>query len=202
MNIDDMVNIGGPIGAFTNKPTGFVHEFYLIGSIDSAEKYMEWFDIIRHATEADTVKIYINSYGGDMFSAIQFMRVLDDTRAHVVISVEGACMSAATIIMLCGHSYEISSHSAFMFHNYSGGALGKGGEMYDQIEFERKWSSAIWIDIYEGFLSTTEIDEMLNGKDIWLTSEEVTSRLEEKMLAAQKLLDSTDEVTEGDDNEK
>ena len=65
----------------------------------------------------------------------------------------------------------------FMFHNYSGGAVGKGGEMIDQIKHERKWSEKLLLDIYKNFLNKSEIEAILNNKDIWMTGEEVVTRL-------------------------
>ena len=103
---------------YTSKHAVNIHEFYLSGNIESSEEYIEWFDIIRNAGQNDVIKIYINSYGGDLFTAIQFLRVLGETQGNIVVSVEGACMSAATIILMCGHQFEVSEHSMFMFHNY------------------------------------------------------------------------------------
>lgn len=162
------------------------HEFYLNGTIEEADEYIEWFDTIRHAGENDLIKLYINSYGGDLFTAIQFYRVLNETAATVAISVEGACMSAATMIFLCGDSYEVSDHSMFMFHNYSGGTMGKGGEMLDQLQHERVWSEKLLREIYEGFLTTKEIESMLNNKDIWMDGDEVIKRLKSKIKASEK----------------
>ena len=171
---------------FFTKPLIHAHEFYLSGTIEEADEYIEWFDTIRHASENDLIKIYINSYGGDLFTAIQFYRVLNETPATVAISVEGACMSAATMIFLCGDSYEVSDHSMFMFHNYSGGTMGKGGEMLDQLQHERIWSEKLLREIYDGFLTTKEIDAMLNNKDIWMDGDEVIKRLKSKIKSSEK----------------
>lgn len=160
-----------------------VHELYLSGEIESSEEYIQWFDTIRHAGETDVIKIYINSPGGDVFTAIQFMRALQETSANVVMSVEGLCASAATMIMLCGDSFEISEHSMFMFHNYSGGAIGKGGEMFDQLKYERVWSEKLLVDTYGGFLTEEEITSMLDNRDIWMDGEEVIKRLTKKKEA-------------------
>lgn len=171
---------------FFSKQLVNVHEFYLCGEIESPEEYIQWFDTIRHASETDVVKMYINSPGGNVFTAIQFMRVLKETSAKVVMSVEGECASAATMIFLFGHSFEVSEHSMFMFHNYSSGLLGKGGELYDQIKHERKWSETLLRDIYKDFLTDKEVDSILDNKDIWMTGEEVIERLKVKKAAIEK----------------
>ena len=160
-----------------SKPVAHVHEFYLSGEVQDAEEYIEWFDVIRNASATDTIRIYINSPGGDLFTTLQFLRVMSDTEATIVTSVEGACMSAATMIFLHGHVHEITPHSLFMFHNYSAGTFGKGGEMYDQLQFERTWSENFMTEVYTDFLTQEEIQSMLNNKDIWMGSEEVVRRL-------------------------
>lgn len=186
----DVIEIGKPKthsnGYFPTKPISSIHEFYLTGEIGPAEDYVEWFDAIRHANETDAIKIYINSCGGDLFTAIQFLRVLSDTSATVIASVEGACMSAATMIFLSSDHFEVTPHSIFMFHNYSGGAFGKGGEMIDQLQHERKWSERLMREIYKDFMTNEEIKAMLENKDIWMDGEEVVKRLQTRIEKKEK----------------
>jgi ATP-dependent protease ClpP protease subunit len=160
-----------------SKPVAQVHEFYLSGQIEDADEYIEWFDVIRNASSTDTIRIYINSPGGDLFTTLQFLRVMSDTEATIVTSVEGACMSAATMIFLHGHMQEVTPHSLFMFHDYSSGTFGKGGEQYDQIQFERGWSRKFMKEVYKDFLTEAEIESMMHNKDIWMDSDEVVKRL-------------------------
>lgn len=181
-----MENIEGIFKSKTNKdfycdkPLARLHEFYLSGYIDKPNEYIEWFDIIRNSSEQDIVKIYINSYGGDLFTAIQLMRAISDCKGTVITSVEGACMSAATMIFLMSDRCEVSPHSMFMFHNYSGGVFGKGGEMFEQLSHERKWSEKLMCEVYEDFLTEEEISAMLDNKDIWMDGDEVVLRLESR----------------------
>lgn len=182
----DMLNVEKKqTTCFTDKALSHLHEYYLVGEIEEASKYTEWFNQMRHYPENDFVKIYINSCGGDLWSAIQFMRVIRECKAPVMVSVEGACMSAATIVFLMADEYEISAHSMFMFHNYSGGTIGKGGEMIDQIKHERKWSENLLTEIYSDFLNPDEIRSILDNKDIWMGGEEVVNRLNKRKKALQ-----------------
>lgn len=171
--------------------------FYLSGEIKGAENYTDWFHAIRQASPNDTVILHINSVGGDLATAIQFARVMRDTEAHVVASVEGNCFSAATMIFLCAESYQISEHSSFLFHNYSGMTFGKGGEMYDNIVFERKWSEKLLRGIYADFLTKSEIDAILNGRDVWMGPDEVAERLKKRNEKRK-----TEEEKEGEEVEK
>lgn len=183
---------------YTSKPIAQVHEFYLSGPIEAPEEYIEWFDIIRNAGALDTIKIYINSPGGDLYTAIQFLRVMAESDAEIICSVEGACMSAATMIFLHGDRQEVTPHSTYMFHDYSSGVFGKGGEQYDQIQFEREWSKNFLKEVYAGFLTEAEIESMLHNKDIWMTADEVVKRL--KALVAQR--NKPEPVDEDEDDDK
>ena len=81
------------------------------------------------------------------------------------------------MIFLSADELEICDHALFMFHNYAGGAFGKGGEIYDQIQFERAWSRKLLENVYREFLTSGEITQMLENKDIWMDSDEVRSRV-------------------------
>jgi ATP-dependent protease ClpP protease subunit len=159
------------------KPLGHLYTFYLCGEITTPDDYVDWFETIRNASETDIIKIHINSPGGNLFTAVQLMRVMAESSARILASVEGACMSAATMVFLAADGFEISENSMFMFHNYSGGTIGKGGEMYDNIMYERKWSDKFMRGVYAGFLTDDEITSILENKDIWMEPEEVFKRL-------------------------
>ena len=165
---------------FASKPMATFHEFYLTGRIEEADEYISVFDMIRHAREEDVVKIYVNSPGGDLFTALQFGRAMGDSDATIIVSVEGQCCSAATIIALAADMVELSNHCVWMCHNYSSGMIGKGHELHSQAEFERDWSIKLMKDIYDGFLTDKEINAMLDGRDIWLAADDVMKRLEQR----------------------
>ena len=179
MASDDKISIENK--SIDAKPLGSLITIYLVGEIGPPETYLGAFEAIRHAQETDIIKFNINSPGGDLFTTIQFLRAIAECKGMVVASAEGACMSAATMIFLSADRYEISEHSLFMFHNYSGFSFGKGGEMYDQLTKERKWSEKIIRRLYEGFLTPDEIRSILDNKDIWMDGEEVMKRLEKKV---------------------
>jgi ATP-dependent protease ClpP protease subunit len=171
-----------------NRPTGQILDFYLNSTIGSPEDYAEWNQILRSSGEQDVVYLHINCYGGQALTAVQLMRAISESRATVVASVEGACMSAATFLFLMADVCEISDHSIFMFHNFSGGTIGKGNEMMAQVHHNDKWARGLMESIYKDFFTQEEIDSILEGKDYWLSPDEVTERLQKRneILEAEK----------------
>ena len=179
-----------PIETMFTKCAGFSHEFYLSGPVLPPENYVDWFNMFRAADVNDTITIYINCPGGSLTTTIQLLRAMAECRAEIICSVEGECMSAATMIFLRGDILQAADHSIFMFHNYSGGTIGKGGEMYSQMIHEKMWSESLLRDVYKDFLTPAEIDGLLTNDDIWMDSDQVMERVrimaETRIAAAQE----------------
>ena len=154
-----------------------IYDLYLTGPIGDAKDYQDWNQMLRAATENDIIYIHINSGGGEMFTAIQLMRSMQETPACVIASVEGMCMSAATLLFLTADVCEISEHSHFMFHTYSSGNWGKGHEQLASVQADEKWARHLFETTYKGFLTPLEIEKIIDGKDFWMNPIEVNKRL-------------------------
>lgn len=189
----------GPPDSFSSD-YGCVREYYLSDEIGPPSEYISWFHEIRNCRETDAIKIHINCPGGNLFTTIQFLQALQETEAHIIVSVEGACMSAATLIFLVADEYMITNHSMFLFHNYSAGTVGKGGEMYHGIVHERKWSTGLFRDMYTDFLTDGEIADMANDKDIWLDANQVLERLEKRGKLIEKKAKKADKTNKIESN--
>jgi ATP-dependent Clp protease protease subunit len=171
----------GPKQSFSSN-VAKIYDYYISDDISDASQYSDWFHQIRNAREDDVIMLHINCAGGDLFTTIQFIMALHESPAHLIASVEGMCMSAATLIFLACDEFRISPYSMFMFHNYSGMTTGKGGEMFDAMSHERKWSENLLSKLYAGFLKESEIIALLDNKDIWMDSDEVIERLQRRQM--------------------
>lgn len=191
MNGEEEQYMSGGKTLFAGKPLAHLHKVYICGEIRNPEEYVDVFELIRNADQNDTVCIHINSPGGNAFTAVQFLRVLNDTRATVIASVEGLCMSAATLIFMAARHHEVTNHSVFMFHNYASRVEGKGGEMKDAVLHHTTWGEELFRDVYAEFLTKEEIQQILNGKDLYMTSRDVVKRLEKRNQVILKLAEKS-----------
>lgn len=156
---------------------GNIREYYLSDEIGSPDEYVSMIHDIRNAGENDVIKLHINCPGGNLFTTIQIVQAMAECSGTIIASVEGACMSAATIIFLYADEFIVGNHSMFLFHNYSGGTFGKGAEMYHGVIHQRKWSENLMRDHYGDFLTENEINDLIEDKDIWMDSSQVLDRL-------------------------
>lgn len=165
-----------------------MHHIYLSEGIDEPEKYVEMIHRIKSANPGEVIYIYLNTPGGRLDTAIQIINAMRVSQAKIVTVVEAEAHSAGTMIFLCGDEFIVHDNCSMMFHNFSGGTYGKGNEMKLQIDATTRWFNKLAKDIYYPFLSHQEIDNMIDGKDIWMESEEIRKRLKKmvKILAGEK----------------
>ena len=155
-----------------------IYDIYLCGDIEPCGEYIEVFSLLEKAEAGDCIRIILNTYGGDLFSGLQFLYSMSKSEAHIHCIVEGAAYSCGSIIMLGCDTFEVSPFASIMCHTYSGGSLGKGSELKNKFSWEQPWLDDKLREIYTGFLTDDEIQMMLEGKDFWMGHEECASRLE------------------------
>ena len=133
--------------------------------------------MLTHAYPSETTKLHINNGGGYIDAGFMIIDAIKNSKAKVTARLSGTVASAATIIALACEEIEVTPHTSFMIHNYSGGAQGKGHEMKAQMDFTDAELNEAFTSIYGGFLTSTEMELVIAGKDYWMGREEVLERL-------------------------
>jgi len=151
-------------------------DVYITENLDEPSLYNELCALLRDASEAETVTLYLNTPGGMIDSAFMIIDAIKHTKAKVTAHLSGTVASAGTLIALSCHKLIVADHTAFMIHNYSGGLQGKGHEMKAHQKFIDESLNKAFEDIYKGFLSSEEMIEIIDGKDMWMGKDEVVAR--------------------------
>lgn len=159
------------------RPNGNVYSAYIY-EIGEPELYEDLFAILDACGEDDVVKLIINSPGGRLDTSIQLYNAIKASNATVAADVEGLACSGGSILMLACSEWKIANNARIMVHAASSGIYGKAHEIQASVEFDKKWDSIVFPDIYRGFLTDKEIGEVLAGRDIWLTGDETFIRLQ------------------------
>lgn len=153
------------------------YSVYINQGIFMSEDLHRLLDLLRNASKDDIFKFYINSPGGRMDTTLSILSAMDECKAKIITIADGKVASAATFIFLAGDEYEIYDFSYFMFHQYSGGVRGKGGEMKERVEFTFDHYEKFFRHYYGSLFSNKDIKKMLNGKDKWIGKEEMNMLL-------------------------
>jgi ATP-dependent Clp protease protease subunit len=153
---------------------------YISGDISEPCEYDELCYVLDNAEETTNVVLHINTSGGYIDSALKIIASLSRCQATVTARLTGTVASAGTIIALSCDKLQAEQYMQFMVHNYSTGTQGKGHEIMDYVNFNDKNLRDTFTAIYAGFLTEDEITDIIRGKDLWLSAEEVQQRWETK----------------------
>lgn len=153
-----------------------VYHFWLTRDIEKPYFYDDWFRKCDSSSPDDLIVVHINCYGGNLDTAIQIYSALISSNAPIVIRIEGACCSGASLIAMAGTYFDMNPLAYMMIHSWSGGAAGKFSNVIENAEFQKRWFTKVMYSVYEDFCSKQEIESILNGKDLWLDADEVMQR--------------------------
>lgn len=152
--------------------------FYLSEDIGGPEQYTDMIYRISIALPGDTIFIHLNTEGGQLDTGVQIINAMQNSQAKIVTILEGVAYSLGTLIFLAGDEMVVNDHCMIMFHNFSGGLVGKGNELTSELNATLKWFAILAKTIYVPFLSEEEFARISRGEDLWMHSPDIRKRLE------------------------
>ena len=161
---------------------GIEIDAYIMAEIVNPIEYNELCHLLRNANSKEIVRLHINTPGGRLDSATMIIDAITASEAYIIGVLSGSVASAGTMIALACDELECSSYLEFMIHYFSGGTGGKGNEIKAHSNFIDKHMPMIFKKMYAGFLTNKEIEDMIEGKDIWLNGDEVLERFKAAKL--------------------
>jgi ATP-dependent protease ClpP protease subunit len=154
---------------------------YITGTIEEPSDYNEICYLLYTADEDTTVILHINTPGGIIDSAFMISDAINKSKAKIVGRLTGTVASAGTLIAMACDELEVAPHLSFMIHNYSGGMAGKGHEMKARQKFTDDHLNEAFKCFYKGFLTEEEMEKVVDGTDLWMSTKEVKSRWNQRI---------------------
>jgi ATP-dependent Clp protease protease subunit len=144
--------------------------------IESPKTYRDVYDTLLKSTIDDRIFVVLNTCGGRIASMNQIVNTLLETDSCTTAIIHEASSAGAGIALACD-KIEVKKFGYMMIHNMSSGAFGKLNEIDIRIEHVKKWNKEISNELYRGFLTDVELQQMLEGKDFYFNKEEIEKRL-------------------------
>lgn len=67
-------------------------------------------------TQTEPIKLIINSFGGEVYSGLALIDVIDNSQTPIYTICHGTAMSMGLIVYAAGHHRTASKYSTFMYH--------------------------------------------------------------------------------------
>lgn len=164
---------------------GITYHFFIHGPIEDSEDYVELLDTLYNATPTDTIILHLNTPGGYLNTAVEIIHAISQTEATVVGSADGQVASAGSLLLFACHSMVLGEFCEVMLHDGSSGGFGKINENLKSAGFASQRLSHIYHTVYGRFFSREEVDSVLDGKDLYLTAEDVSALIDKAIEAEQ-----------------
>jgi ATP-dependent protease ClpP protease subunit len=151
---------------------------------------------IVNTQEGDIVEFEIHSGGGQYKGLTAILSSLLRTSAHSIAYINGECHSCASMLALSCNEVQISPFAEMLVHfqSFSPG-FGKSSDIIASAEHAHNNGAGVFRDIYEFFLTETEIESCIDGKELWMNADEIIRRLEVREEMRELVMQ---EMSEGD----
>ena len=144
------------------------------------EYYDNVVDALGRASPEDIFEFKINSPGGHYSGLVSLLDAVENTDAMVIADIVGEAHSAASIFALSCHQVRVGPYAEMLAHSARYGFAGKSSDNVSHVLHTAKVMSKVLFKAYEGFLSESEIQEVISGKELYLDSEQIMERLEKR----------------------
>lgn len=118
--------------------------------------------------EREPIKLFINTNGGEIYSALAVCSAIEASRTPVYTIALGKAISAGFIILVCGHQRFAQRYTTLMHHTGSSGAVGTITDIIEEAEALEKLNEKIHGLIREHTsISDEQLDEVFFRKSNW-----------------------------------
>lgn len=166
-------------------------------SFMEASYYRGIVNMLAQANEQDIVIFRINSPGGQFSGLLSLLDAIETTQAMTIADITGQAASAASILALNCDQCVVGKYAEMLAHEVSYGVGGKGSDNLSHVQHIKKISDKLIWDTYEGFLEDHEVESVLNGKELFLDSDEIIERLNKREEYRKELATLSDEDNPG-----
>jgi len=134
---------------------------------------------LRSAEEGSKLALRIGSYGGLVSEGIELFQIAREFfNTNFTTHLDSGAYSMGAIMFAAGDKRIMYEHTTLMFHNYSGGAFGKGNDMVESIGSSEKIIGGFFqtVMVKPGFFTKEEFQQLQWGRDFYFDTEEAACR--------------------------
>ncbi len=151
---------------------------FLVGEIDedNVNECIKWLVYENLDSRPKTLTLYINSTGGDLYSAFALIDIIRNSNHTVRTVAVGAAMSAAFLIFASGDRGQryVGQNTSLMCHQFTDSTEGKYHDIKATMK-DNELSNQRMVDILKdatGLAPSVVKKKLLPASDVYLTPEE------------------------------
>ena len=115
----------------------------IVDIVEDDEYLKKLYSIHGLTYEPLPIKIYIDSYGGQVYQCMGLLGVMERSTTPIHTIVTGCAMSCGFLILIAGHKRFAHKMSTPLYHQVSSGAFGKVQDMEEKVEEAKRLQKQI-----------------------------------------------------------
>lgn len=173
---------GDPVLGFTSKSrVSRSYSVHINTDIRAPSYYSKVFDMLLDSSDTDIVTFWISSPGGRIDGLSTLLEGIKMTDAHTLAVIVGEASSAASILALNCDEVAVSDSAESLVHHCRFGAGGKAADIRANVDHTLKITEKLARQTYgDGFLTETELTQMLDGKEFYFDADQIRERLQRR----------------------
>jgi len=173
-------------------------DVYLDEPIVDLPYYRNLIQYLREMTEHDTLRLWIDTPGGDLNSALAIIDAINNTQGEVLAIVTGEAASAGSLIALLSPTLILGDRARFFLHAASYGiGFSKQNDIESYVDNNKTFLREIMKEAYTGFLTPEEMELLFVGKDYYFRGDELRDRIQRRV----EFLESTQGAEKEEDTD-
>lgn len=163
------------------QPLGTRFVVNITSDFDSSDTYDEVVALLSTATEMDEIVWNVSSYGGFVNSLqmiLGWKAMCPARQTHVLHSNADSC--ASVFFLSDADQYIVGDGATMFLHEIQAGVSGTTSNMIRHIEHLKETNETFIKKAYSDFVSEEELSQILSGVEVFLTSNQIRERLEQR----------------------
>lgn len=199
MEIGFLPSLNNELDFYTNQIVMTEYVVPLDEGITDVSYYRKIIMMLESATENDLVRIKIDNGGGSLTTALHLSTAIKQCAAQTIAEIVCECHSAASVIALACDDWEVAPWAHMLVHNAEYGlGVAKAPDIAQHVAFSQKQLARVLGEVYDGFLSKTEISKAIKGEQLYFDNVQIIDRLEK--LKAKREVEIMKEMKNAQDN--
>lgn len=142
------------------------------------EKLKKIYDIYGFEYRPKPIKIYIDSYGGEIYSCLGLISIIENSKTAIHTIVTGTAMSCGFMILISGHKRFAHKNSTVMYHQASTGFWGKIKDMKEDYDETKRLQSVLESIVLEKTkIKKEDLKKVYNRKKDWYIDSKTALKL-------------------------
>jgi ATP-dependent protease ClpP protease subunit len=176
-----------------------LYKFDIDEDFETPSQVRDLIRLLDTQEESDTTILRVNIYGGHAFTMISVMDAIRNSKGKVIAQVIHASSAGSLLSLACDDCYTVP-YGEWYIHEMQSGHYGDTSYQAKQVKFLKKSQRRLFEEVYKGFLTDKEIDDLCEGRirDYSFDEVEANERLVKWREYKQRLITEKEDISENE----